>query len=87
MTAAALGLPLLFAAVWCRMEVCEELRLRDELLARRDASVSASLKLTGRKSRLSIWENLGPRARALGLNEPSSSQVVWVAIADTGDRR
>ena len=85
--AALLGLPLLFAAVWCRMEVCEELRRRDDLLARQDESLHATLKLTGQKSRLSIWENLEPRARALGLREPHSSEVVWVPIVDAEDWR
>jgi hypothetical protein len=85
--AAFLGLPLLFAAVWCRMEVTEELRRRDDLLARRDAVTHARLKLTGEKSRLSTWEHLERRATALGLHEPSSSQVVWVAIEHAEDRR
>ncbi|MEZ5066664.1 MAG: hypothetical protein R3B81_18215 [bacterium] len=85
--AALLGFPLLFAAVWCRMEVCEELRRQDELLARRDALQHARWKLTGEKSRLSTWEELEPRAKALGLREPKSQQVVWIARNESEDRR
>ena len=85
--AALLGLPLLFAAVWLRMQVCEELRHRDELLAQRDLLQHQSLKLAGEKSRLSTWETIESEALQAGLRSPASEEVVWVALAGGGSSR
>ena len=75
---AVLGIPLLFAAVWCRLEVSRLLAHRDDLLAQREALAQAEVRLAGEKTRLATWESLGPRARALGLRVPRSTEVVWV---------
>jgi hypothetical protein len=76
--AALLGIPLLFAAVWCRLEVSRALAQRDDLLAQRESLVQAHLRLDGEKTRLATWESLGPRAMALGLRTPHAADVLWV---------
>jgi hypothetical protein len=82
--AALLGIPLLFAAVWCRLELSRVLARRDDLLARREALAQAEVRLAGEKTRLATWESLGPRAAALGLRIPRSSEVLWVPVRGSG---
>ncbi len=82
-TAAALVLvPLLFAAVWVRMEISGSLRHRDDLLAERRKLDRSLLDLAGRKARLSTWESVAPRARGIGLRAPEADEVVWVSVPD-----
>ncbi|GJM44604.1 MAG: hypothetical protein DHS20C21_14460 [Gemmatimonadota bacterium] len=80
-TAALLGIPLLFAAVWCRMEVSSELRDRDDLLARQHTLQRSILELDGERTRLMTWSHLGEQAKKLGLREPTATDVMWVQIA------
>jgi len=77
--AALLGIPLLFAAAWCRLEMERVLARRDDLLARHESLAHARLKLDGEKTRLATWESLGPRAAALGLRTPRPAEVRWVS--------
>jgi len=79
-TTALLGVPLLFAAVWCRMEVSQELRHRDDLLARKRALARTFLELDGERTRLMTWPYLGAQAEALGLREPAAAEVIWVPV-------
>ena len=82
--AALLGIPLLFAAVWCRLEVSKALAQRDGLLAQRDQLLQSQMRLTAEKTRLATWASLGPRASELGLRPPRPEQVRWVARRERG---
>jgi hypothetical protein len=73
-----LGIPLLFGAVWSRLEVSRALSQRDELLARRETLTQSVVRLTGEKTRLATWESLSVRAAKLGLRAPRSSEVLWI---------
>jgi hypothetical protein len=75
-----LGIPLLFAAAWCRLEVSHALAHRDDLLARREELQHSIIWLTNDKTRLATWESLAPRAETLGLREPRAWEVKWVAV-------
>lgn len=79
-TATLLGIPLLFAAVWCRMEVSKELHTRDGLLARSVELERSVIVLDGERTRLMTWSHLGEKAGSLGLREPAASDVVWVPV-------
>lgn len=83
--AALLGIPLLFAAVWCRLAVSQELVQRDDLIARAETLERTNVRLTGEKTRLATWASLQPRARDLGLRSPGPSEVEWVSRS--GQRR
>lgn len=76
--ATLLGIPLLFAAVWCRLEVSRALGRRDELLAQKELLEHSVVRLEGEKTRLATWESLSGRAAQLGLRAPRSSEVVWI---------
>ena len=77
-----LGIPLLFAAVWFRMKVSTELRLRDDLLAERKRLERAVTELAGERTRLSTWASIGTRAGGLGLRPPRTSEVVWIRVVN-----
>jgi hypothetical protein len=77
---ALLGIPLLFVAVWCRLETSRALAHRDDLLAQREELQHSLLRLSGEKTRLATWESLAPRASALGLRAPRPSEVQWLAV-------
>jgi len=79
-TAVLFGVPLLFAAVWCHMEVSQELRARDDLRARRHTLSRALVELDGRRTTLMTWPYLGRAAEAFGLREPRAADVVWVPV-------
>ncbi len=79
-TTALLGIPLLFAAVWCRMEIQERLRERDDLLAQRQTLERSLMKLEGERTRLLTWAHLGKRAKELGLREPTPKEVMWIPV-------
>lgn len=79
-TSVLLGVPLLFAAVWCHMEVSQELRARDDLRARRHTLSRALVELEGHRTRLMTWPVLGKAAEAYGLREPRAADVVWVPV-------
>ena len=83
--AALLGIPLLFAAVWCRLAVSQALVQRDDLIARAEILEQTRVRLTGEKSRLATWASLQPRARELGLRAPTPVEVEW--ISRSGQRR
>jgi hypothetical protein len=78
--AALLAIPLLFAAVWIREEVQRELRVRDDLTARRDSLETSVLRLESRKSRLSGWNHLEDRLARTGLRPASRPEVLWVKV-------
>jgi hypothetical protein len=79
-TTALLGIPLLFAAVWCHMEVQEQLRERDDRVAQRESLERSLMKLEGDRTRLLTWAHLGKRAKELGLREPTPSEVIWIPV-------
>ena len=80
-TAAVLfGIPLLFVAVWFRMEVSNQLRIRDDLLAKRESLERAVTELDGERTRLCTWASIGARARDIGLRPPQTSEVLWVRV-------
>lgn len=79
-TTALLGVPLLFAAVWCRMEVSQELCRRDDLLARQRTLSRTLLELEGQRTKLMTWPYLGRQAEGIGLREPVAAEVVWVEV-------
>lgn len=81
-SAALLAIPLLFAAVWTRTEVARELRVRDELYARRDSLECTLLRLDWKKSRLSGWEQVEARLAGNGLRAPRPDEVIWVPVED-----
>jgi hypothetical protein len=81
-TAVLLGIPLLFVAVWFRMQVSNELRLRDDLVAERGRLTRAVGELTGERTRLSTWASIGGRARGIGLRPPRTSEVLWVRVGN-----
>jgi len=81
--AALLAIPLLFAAVWTRTEVARELRVRDELYARRDSLECSLLQLDWKRSRLSGWEQMEARLARTGLRAPHRDEVIWVSVRDT----
>ncbi len=83
--AALVGIPLLFAAVWCRLAVSQSLVQRDDLIARAESLEQIHVRLTGEKSRLATWAALQPRARELGLRAPRPAEVEW--ISRSGQRR
>jgi hypothetical protein len=85
--ATLLGIPLLFAAVWCRLEVSRALSQRDELLARKELLEHSVLRLSGEKTRLVTWASLSVRAGQLGLRAPRSSEVLWIDRDGKGRRR
>lgn len=76
-----LAIPLLFAAVWIRTEVSVELRLRDDLYARRDSLERSILDLTWRKQRLSRWPAVADRVAATGLRPSTIPEVMWVEVS------
>jgi hypothetical protein len=84
---ALLGIPLLFAAAWCRLEMSRLLARRDDLLAEREELQHSLIRLAGEKTRLATWESLGPRAAELGLRAPRPSEVQWVAVRPMGGWR
>lgn len=77
---ALLGIPLLFAAVWCRLETSRALSRRDDLLAQREELQHSVIRLAGAKTRLATWESLAPRASELGLRAPRPAEVQWVPV-------
>jgi hypothetical protein len=79
-TTALLGVPLLFAAVWCRMEVSQELRRRDDRLAKQCTLERSLVELQGERTRLMTWPYLGMQAKGIGLREPSAAEVMWVPV-------
>lgn len=81
-TAVLLGIPLLFVAVWFRMQVSNELRLRDDLVAERNRLERAVTELTGERTRLSTWASIGTRARRIGFRPPKTSEVLWVRVGN-----
>jgi hypothetical protein len=85
-TAVLFGIPLLFVAVWFRMEVSTELRVRDDLIAERRRLERAVAELSGEKTRLSTWESIGARAHRAGLRPPNTSEVLWVRVGNERGR-
>jgi hypothetical protein len=81
-TAVLLAIPLLFAAVWFRVQVGDELRLRDDLVAERERLERAVGELAGERTRLSTWASIGGRARGIGLRPPRTSEVLWVRVGN-----
>lgn len=77
---ALVAVPLLFAAVWVRIEMSDRLEARDELLAERDRLERTVLDLTGRRARLSTWSSIFPKAERLGLRAPRVDDVVWIPV-------
>ena len=76
--AALLGIPLLFAAVWCRLTVSQALAQRDDLIARAEILHQAQVRLTGEETRQTTWSSLQPRAASLGLRAPRPAEVEWI---------
>ena len=85
--AALLGLPLLFVAVWTRMEVTRELRTQDDLVAEAESLERSVLEMSWKRERLVSWENVEERAEDLGLRPPGPQQVVWVRVENRSSRR
>jgi len=81
-TGVLLGIPLLFAAVWFRVSVSNELRLRDDLIAERNRLERAVIELAGERTRLSTWASIGTRARRIGFRPPKTSEVLWVRVGN-----
>ncbi len=77
---ALVAVPLLFAAVWVRIEMSDRLKARDELLAEQDRLERMVLDLTGRRVRLSTWNSISPKAERLGLRAPCVDEVVWIRV-------
>jgi hypothetical protein len=83
---ALVAVPLLFAAVWVRVEVTEGLKAADDLRAERTRLEREVLELGGRLARLATWDRVEPRARRLGLRPPEVDEVMWVSVPATGRR-
>ena len=83
--AAILGIPLLFAAVWCRLTVSQALAHRDDLIARAEVLKQTQVRLEGEQTRQATWSSLSPKAASLGLRAPRPAEVEW--ISRSGKRR
>ena len=80
---AMVGVPLLFAAVWVRIEMSESLRARDRLLAERDRLERTMLELEAKRARLSTWDSIVAKAGRLGLRPPAVDEVLWVPVPES----
>ena len=84
-SAALLGIPFLFGAVWARVAISDALREHDRLLERRKAVDRSVQELSGVHQRLTTWRSLANRARSLGLRAPEPQEVVWIALEGSGE--
>jgi hypothetical protein len=84
-SAALVGIPLLFGAVWARVAISDALREHDRLLERRKELDRSVQGLTGEHQRLTTWPNLANRAHSLGLRAPEPQEVVWIALEGSGE--
>jgi hypothetical protein len=84
-SAALLGIPLLFGAVWARVAITDELREHDRLVEKRKTVDRSVQELTGTRQRLRTWKHLASRARSLGLRAPEPQEVVWIALEGSGE--
>lgn len=85
-SAALLGIPLLFGAVWARVAISDALREQDRLLARKRALDRSLQELTGTRQHLTTWPSLVNRAHSLGLRAPEPQEVVWIALEEQGEK-